>query len=176
MLSNGVKAARPHRVRVKALIYPDLPLWKHNLNTRGLMLLPHHMSIRVALHHQTVYKYDRPVSFGPHVVRLRQAPHCRTPITSYSLKITPSEHFVNWQQDPFGNYQARFVFPKAAQELKVEVDLVAEMTTINPFDFFIEDYKSIEGGFQGRKRAETRLGLVFGGQTAGNASEPWSAS
>ena len=140
------------------------------------MLLTNHMSIRVALHHETIYKYDRPVSFGPHAVRLRAAPHCGTPITSYSLKITPSEHFVNWQQDPFGNYQARFVFPKAEQELKVEVDLVAEMTTINPFDFFIDDYKSIEGGFQGRKRAETRLGLGFGGQTAGKASEPWSAS
>ncbi len=97
------------------------------------------MSIRVALNHQTVYKYDRPIYLGPHVVRLRPAPHCRTPITAYSLKVSPGEHFMNWQQDPFGNYQARVVFPKAARELKVEVDLVAEMTTINPFDFFIDE-------------------------------------
>ncbi|MDX2022337.1 MAG: transglutaminase family protein [Deltaproteobacteria bacterium] len=97
------------------------------------------MSIRVALHHSTVYKYDRPIFLGPHIVRLRPAPHSRTPITAYSLKVTPAEHFVNWQQDPFGNYQARFVFNKPTRELKVEVDLVAEMTTINPFDFFIDE-------------------------------------
>jgi transglutaminase-like putative cysteine protease len=97
------------------------------------------MSIRVALNHKTVYRYDRPVYLGPHVVRLRPAPHCRTPITAYSLKVSPADHFVNWQQDPFGNHQARFVFPKGARELAVEVDLVAEMTTINPFDFFIDE-------------------------------------
>lgn len=97
------------------------------------------MSIRVSLHHETTYRYDRPVYFGPHVVRLRPAPHCRTPIQAYSLKVSPGDHFVNWQQDPFGNYQARLVFPKPARDLKVEVDLVAEMTTINPFDFFLDE-------------------------------------
>ena len=97
------------------------------------------MAIRVALNHVSHYKYDRLVSLSPHVVRLRPAPHCRTPITAYSLRVTPEEHFINWQQDPFGNYQARLVFPKPARELRVEVDLVAEMTTINPFDFFLDD-------------------------------------
>ena len=98
------------------------------------------MAIRVALTHTTRYRYDRLVSLQPHVVRLRPAPHCRTPILGYSLKVAPAEHFLNWQQDPYGNYQARLAFPKPAQELQVEVDLVAEMVALNPFDFFVEEY------------------------------------
>lgn len=96
------------------------------------------MSIRVALRHVTQYHYDRLVSMGPQVVRLRPAPHSRTPITAYSLKIQPEKHFLNWQQDPFANYQARLVIPEQTREFQVEVDLIADMTVINPFDFFIE--------------------------------------
>src|SRR5262245_17289363 len=96
------------------------------------------MAIRVSLHHVTEYRYDRPVTIQPHVVRLRPAPHCRTPILAYSLRVHPEPHFLNWQQDPYSNYLARLVFPEPARELRVRVDLVAEMTAINPFDFFVE--------------------------------------
>ncbi len=98
------------------------------------------MAIRVALHHVTHYHYDRPVILKPQTVRLRPAPHCRTPILSYSLKVEPATHFLNWQQDPYSNYLARLTFPEMAQDLRVEVSLIAEMISFNPFDFFTEEY------------------------------------
>ncbi|HET9208041.1 MAG TPA: transglutaminase family protein, partial [Burkholderiaceae bacterium] len=96
------------------------------------------MSIHVTLNHRTAYRYDRLVSLSPQTARLRPAPHCRTPILSYSLRVEPAEHFINWQQDPFSNYLARLVVPEKTTEFKVTVDLVAEMSVYNPFDFFLE--------------------------------------
>ena len=96
------------------------------------------MSIRVALSHITHYRYDRLVSLSPQIVRLRPAPHCRTPILSYSMRVEPAEHFTNWQQDAFANYQARLVFPEQTREFKITIDLIAEMAVYNPFDFFLE--------------------------------------
>lgn len=98
------------------------------------------MAIRVAIKHKTVYRFDRAVSLSPHIFRLRPASHSRTPIEAYSFKISPKDHFLNWQQDPFGNYQARVVFPEKATELVVDVELIANMQVINPFDFFVEEY------------------------------------
>jgi uncharacterized protein (DUF2126 family)/transglutaminase-like putative cysteine protease len=96
------------------------------------------VSIHVALHHKTHYQYDRLVNLGPQVVRLRPAPHSRTRILSYSLRVAPEKHFINWMQDPQSNYAARLVFPEKTREFLVEVDLVAEMSVLNPFDFFLE--------------------------------------
>ncbi len=98
------------------------------------------MSIKVAIRHKTSYAYDRPVNLSPHTFRLRPAAHCRTPILSYSLKIKPENHFINWQQDPFGNFLSRVVFPDKTTLLEFEVEVIAEIIVINPFDFFIEEY------------------------------------
>ncbi|MFI1743762.1 DUF2126 domain-containing protein [Thalassobellus sediminis] len=98
------------------------------------------MALKIVISHKTTYKYDRPVSLSPHIFRLRPAPHSRTPIEAYSIKITPENQFFNWQQDPFGNYLARLIFPEKTTELSIDVEIIADLKTINPFDFFVEEY------------------------------------
>ncbi len=97
------------------------------------------MALKVSISHKTTYKYDRSINLSPHIFRLRPAPHSRTPIEAYSIKIKPENHFFNWQQDPFGNYLARIVFPEKTTELSVDVEIIADLKTINPFDFFVEE-------------------------------------
>lgn len=133
------------------------------------------MAIHVALNHLTHYTYDRLVAHSPHVIRLRPAPHCRTRILAYSLNIQPAEHFIHWQQDPHGNHLARVVFPEPSTELRVEVDLVAEMAVHNPFDFFLEEEA---GQYPFTYEAALRLELEPFLETAatGPLFEDWFAS
>src|SRR4051794_1860528 len=132
------------------------------------------MAIRVALHHKTSYHYDRLVALSPHEVRLRPAPHARTPILSYSLSVTPEQHFINWQQDPYGNYIGRFVFPEKTEKLEFTVDLVADMTVINPFDFFVEKYAE-HYPFSYPEQLATELGPYLQTETPGPLQTAWVA-
>jgi uncharacterized protein (DUF2126 family)/transglutaminase-like putative cysteine protease len=130
------------------------------------------MTIQVGLYHKTSYRFDRPVVIHPHEIRLRPAAHCRTPILSYSLKVKPAKHFVNWQQDAYGNYVARHVFPEPARELVIEVDLTADMTVINPFDFFIEAYAE-KYPFAYAQRLEGELAPFRQVEPAGPLLQAW---
>ena len=125
------------------------------------MQLENELSIHVALRHVTHYRYDRAVELSPQLVRLRPAPHCRTPILSYSQRIAPAGHFLNWQQDPQSNYIARLTFPEKVDEFRIEVDLVAEMAVYNPFDFFLEPFaEHVPFSYEPAQRRELQPFLV----------------
>lgn len=96
------------------------------------------MGFQVSLHHRTEYRYDKPVSLGPQTIQLRPTPYCRTPILSYSLGITPADHTLYWLLDPHANHSARVLFSGKTSEFVVDVNLVADLTPINPFAFFLE--------------------------------------
>jgi uncharacterized protein (DUF2126 family)/transglutaminase-like putative cysteine protease len=121
------------------------------------------MSIHVALNHVTHYRYDKPISLGPQTVRLRPAPHSRTRVLSYSMRVAPAQHFINWQQDPQSNYLARLVFPEKTTEFRIEIDLVVEMAVLNPFDFFLEpEAKDFPFGYDPSLNSELAPFLVKG--------------
>jgi len=124
------------------------------------------LAIHISLHHKTSYKYDRLIQLAPQIVRLRPAPHCRTPILSYSMLVTPKQHFINWQQDPFSNFLGRLVFPEKTREFQVEVDLVADMIVINPFDYFLEP-DAEEFPFSYEPSLKIDLGPYLARETAG---------
>src|ERR1700761_2332861 len=133
------------------------------------------MTIKVALEHRTSYTFDRPVQVYPHVVRLRPAPHSRTPVEAYSLRIEPADHFINWQQDALGNFLARLVFPNPTNRLTITVGLIADLKVINPFDFFIEDWAEIWPGgglIYPKALADDLESYLRPGDEAGDVSGP----
>ncbi len=132
------------------------------------------MTIRVALHHQSRYRFDRPVVLFPHEIRLKPAAHNRTPISAYSLKVQPAKHFIHWQQDAYGNFVARLTFPEPTRELEVTVDLIADMTVINPFDFFVEPWAE-HFPFQYPSELKTDLAPFLQTDMAGPALAKWLA-
>ena len=132
------------------------------------------MTIRVALHHHSHYRFDRPVMVYPHEIRLKPAAHNRTPISAYSLKVQPAQHFIHWQQDAYGNFVARLTFPEPTRELEVTVDLIADMTVINPFDFFVEPWAE-HYPFHYPAELKAELAPFLQTETAGTALAQWLA-
>jgi len=132
------------------------------------------MTVRIALHHRTRYAFDRPTALGPHEIRLRPAPHARTPVTAYSLRIAPEDHLLRWQQDAYGNHVARVLFPGRTSELAITVDLVADLTVVNPFDFLVApEVERYPLQYAGALRAE--LGPYLDAAPAGPLLAKWLA-
>ncbi len=132
------------------------------------------MAIRISLRHVTEYRYEKPVQLTPQLIRLRPAPHTRTPLHHYALNVSPAKHFVNWQQDPFGNFVARYVFPEPTRSLTIDVNVVADLVTINPFDFFIEDFAQ-EWPFSYPEQLRRELAPYFEPRDEGPLLAKWVA-
>ncbi len=130
------------------------------------------MSIKASIYHLTHYLYDRAISIGPQLIRLRPAPHSRTKILSYSLEVNPQQHFLNHQQDPYGNWLARYVFPDPVRELKIEVNLTADLTVYNPFDFFIEE-AAVEWPFCYQEEFKNDLQIYLHKEESGPLLKEW---
>ncbi|MBF0277561.1 MAG: transglutaminase family protein [SAR324 cluster bacterium] len=130
------------------------------------------MTIKVALKHETRYQYERAIELSPQIVRLKPAPHCRTPVHGYSLKIAPQPHFINWQQDPFSNFLARLIFPEKVKEFHITVDVIAEMTVINPLDFFLEE-KASQFPFEYEPSLHKELAPYLEIQESGSGLKQW---
>ncbi len=130
------------------------------------------MTNSIAIHHQTLYQFSEHINLGPHVIRLKPAPHCQATLLAYSLKITPEQHYINWQQDPFGNHLARVVFPQTTNQLKVSVDVQLQLTAINPFDFFVEPY-AVQYPFQYETHLQESLQPYLKSNTCSDLMSQW---
>src|SRR5215471_10888300 len=98
------------------------------------------MTIRVSLHHRTSYRFDRPVRLSPQEIRLRPAPHCRTPVLDYSLNVMPERYIVDWQRDAYDNWVAWLVFTEPTTALDIVVDLTASLTMDDPSGISIQSH------------------------------------
>ncbi|MGI9212205.1 MAG: transglutaminase family protein, partial [Methylococcaceae bacterium] len=96
------------------------------------------MSTLVALLHHIEQTYGSRRTVPTHWLRVRPAPHTRPDITAYTIKVTSEPHFLNWVRDPFENYIARLDLPEPVASLGLTVELLADLTPINPFDFLTE--------------------------------------
>ena len=95
---------------------------------------------RIALRHRLDYRFDRPVRLSTHWLRLCPAPGTRANITAYTLRVGPRTHFLNWLRDPFENHLARLDLPEPVRHFTLDLEILAELQPVNPFDFLTEPY------------------------------------
>jgi transglutaminase-like putative cysteine protease len=74
---------------------------------------------RLEVRHTTVYRYARPVRFGPHRAMLRPRDSHDLKLRSAVLSIAPAAQ-VSWMHDVFGNSVTLLEFSEPAAELRME--------------------------------------------------------